>query len=67
MRSRIVTPQEMHSLFGADVQDFAYSFAITRRQKSQLEIGVVPTLQRLTSLDLLALSMDRLSLPRTEP
>jgi hypothetical protein len=60
MRSRIVTPQEMHSLFGADVQDFAYSFAITRRQKSQLEVGVTPTLPRLVSVD-------RLALPRTEP
>ncbi len=39
MRSRIVTPEEMRHLFGAEVSHFTYAFALTRREKRSLESG----------------------------
>lgn len=39
MRSRIVTPEEMRHLFGAEVSHFTYAFALTRREKRFLEAG----------------------------
>lgn len=54
MRARVVTPIEMHEVFGAEVRSFPFAFQLTRKEKhrieAHLEASLVSHLRQLAAL-----------------